>query len=55
MPDARRRPRAARAAAGLPALASIPDKHFAREDQAPLIARHIAGFVGIRPVTNSGH
>jgi haloalkane dehalogenase len=36
----------ARAAAGLPALVSIPGKHFPMEDQAPLIASHIAGFVG---------
>jgi haloalkane dehalogenase len=45
----------ARAAAGLPALISIPGKHFPQEDQAPLIARHIARFVGAHPVTNAGH
>jgi len=32
----------ARAAAGLPALHIVPDKHFPQKNQAPAIARKIA-------------
>jgi pimeloyl-ACP methyl ester carboxylesterase len=36
----------ARAAAGLPAIDTIPGKHFPQEDQAPAIAARIAALAG---------
>ena len=36
----------ARAAAGLPAIDTIPGKHFPQEDQAPAIAARVAALAG---------